>query len=55
MSSVKGDRWGSYKTHSLVSRIMHDSDFSFGKQRAITAPLSANTDDRPLEARVDAI
>lgn len=24
-----------------------------GKQRAITAPLSANTDDRPLEARVD--
>lgn len=54
VSSVKGDRWGSYKAHSLVSRIMHDSDFSFGKQRAITAPLSANTDDRPLEARVDA-
>ena len=55
MSSVKGDRWGSYKAHSLLSRIMHDSDFSFGKRRAITAPLFANTDDRPLEALVDAI
>ena len=55
VSSVKGDRWGSYKAHSLLSRIMHDSDFSFGKQGAVTAPLSANTDNRPLEARVDAI
>ena len=34
VSSVKGDRWGSYKAHSLLSRIMHDSDFSFGKRGA---------------------
>lgn len=37
VSSVKGDRWGSWKAHSLLSGIMHDSDFSFGKQGAIAA------------------
>ena len=53
--SVKGDRWSSYKAHPLLSRIMHDSDFSFGKRGAITASLSVNTDDGPLESWVDAI